>query len=140
MTDWAAWGTSVGTLALAGATFATVRSSNRSARIAERALMAGQRPLLTPSRPEDHDAQVQFADGRVFAAGGGEALVREDGPVVYLAVPLRAASPRSRGSCCSPKAPRGGARRSPVTGTCRRCERARRAAPPGGGRASPTRQ
>jgi hypothetical protein len=89
MTDWAAWGTSVGTLALAGATFATVRSSNRSARIAERALMAGQRPLLTPSQPEDPDVQVQFADGRVFAVSGGRALVREDGTVVYLAIALR---------------------------------------------------
>jgi hypothetical protein len=89
MTDWAAWGTSVGTLVLAGATFASVRSSNRAARIAERALMAGQRPLLTPARPDDPDVQVQFADGRVFAAGGGRALVHEDGAVVYLAIPLR---------------------------------------------------
>jgi hypothetical protein len=89
MTDWAAWGTSVGTLALAGATFATVRSSNRSARIAERALMGGQRPLLTPSRPEDPAVQVQFADGRVLAVGGGVALAREDGGAIFLAVPLR---------------------------------------------------
>ena len=35
MTDWAAWGTAVGTLALAGTTLVAVRSSNRSARIAE---------------------------------------------------------------------------------------------------------
>jgi hypothetical protein len=89
MTDWAAWGTSVGTLVLAGATFAAVRSSNRSARIAERSLLAGLRPLLTPSRPEDPDVQVQFADGRVFATGGGRALIREDGPVLYLAIPVR---------------------------------------------------
>jgi len=41
MTDWAAWGTSAGTLALAGATFAAIRSSNRSARIAERGLLPG---------------------------------------------------------------------------------------------------
>ena len=34
MTEWAAWGTTVGTLALAGATFVTLRTSNRSARIA----------------------------------------------------------------------------------------------------------
>jgi hypothetical protein len=44
MADWAAWGTSAGTLVLAGATFAAVRSSNRSARVAERALLAGLAP------------------------------------------------------------------------------------------------
>jgi hypothetical protein len=89
MTDWAAWGTSVGTLVLAGATFAAVRSSNRSAQIAERALLVGLRPLLTPSRPEDPDEQVQFADGRVFALGGGRAMVREADSAIYLAIPLR---------------------------------------------------
>ena len=53
MTDWAAWGTSVGTLVLAGATFAAVRSSNRSARVAERTLLVGLRPLLVTSRAQD---------------------------------------------------------------------------------------
>jgi hypothetical protein len=89
MTDWAAWGTSVGTLVLAGATFAAVRSSNRSARIAERALLAGLRPLLTPSRPEDPDEQVQFADGRVFGVGGGRAMLCHERGAIYLAIPLR---------------------------------------------------
>jgi len=89
MTDWAAWGTSVGTLVLAGATFAAVRSSNRSARIAERALLVGLRPVLTPSRPEDPAEQVQFADGRVFEVDGGRAMVREQDDVVYLAIALR---------------------------------------------------
>ena len=50
MTDLAEWGTTVGTLVLAGATFVSIRSSNRSARIAERALLAGQRPLLVVAR------------------------------------------------------------------------------------------
>jgi hypothetical protein len=89
MTDWAAWGTSVGTLVLAGATFAAVRSSNRSARVAERALQAGLRPLLVTSRPDDAAEQVQFADGRVFEVGDGRAFVHEDRGVVYLAIPLR---------------------------------------------------
>jgi hypothetical protein len=89
MTEWAAWGTSVGTLVLAGATFAAVRSSNRSARIAERTLLAGLRPVLTPSRREDPAEQVQFADGRVFEVVGGRAMVREQNGVVYLAIPLR---------------------------------------------------
>lgn len=89
MTDWAAWGTSVGTLVLAGATFAAVRSSNRSARIAERALLVGLRPVLTPSRPEDPAEQVQFADGRVFDVEGGRAMVRDEDDVFYLAIALR---------------------------------------------------
>jgi hypothetical protein len=89
MTDWAAWGTSIGTLVLAGATFAAVRSSHRSARISERALLAGLRPLLTPSRPEDPDEQVQFADGRVFGVSAGRAMVCLEQGVIYLAIALR---------------------------------------------------
>jgi len=89
MTDWAAWGTSVGTLVLAGATFAAVRSSNRSARVAERALLAGLQPVLAPARPTDPAEQVQFADGRTLEARGGQALVREDQSVIYLAICLR---------------------------------------------------
>ena len=89
MTDWAAWGTAVGTLALAGTTLVAVRSANRSARIAERALLVGLRPMLTPSRPEDPGEQVQFADGRVFGVAAGRAMVREENAVVYLAIALR---------------------------------------------------
>jgi hypothetical protein len=89
MTDWAAWGTSVGTLVLAGATFAAVRSGNRSARVAERALLVGMRPTLAPPRHDDPVQQVQFADGRVFDLQSGGAMVRADGGVIYLALPLR---------------------------------------------------
>ena len=89
MTDWAAWGTSVGTLVLAGATFAAIRSSNRSARIAERSLLAGLQPLLVVARRDDPDEEVQFADGRIFKAGHGHALFHQEGDVIYLAVPLR---------------------------------------------------
>jgi hypothetical protein len=89
VTDWAAWGTSVGTLVLAGATFAAVRSSNRSARIAERTLLVGLRPVLSPSRSQDPAEQVQFADGRVFQVEGGRATVRNDADAIYLAIPLR---------------------------------------------------
>ena len=35
-TDWASWGTAIGTLVLAVATFASVRSGNRAGRNAER--------------------------------------------------------------------------------------------------------
>ena len=51
LTDWvtiASLATAAGTLVLAVATFSSVRSSSRSARIAEQALLADQRPLLMP--------------------------------------------------------------------------------------------
>src|ERR1700677_4014077 len=66
MTDWASWGTAAGTLVLAGATFAAIRSSNRSARIAERSLLAGLRPLIFVAHREDYALEIQCADGRVF--------------------------------------------------------------------------
>ena len=51
MADWAtisALATAGGTLVLAVATFASVRSGNRAARLAERSLELGLRPLLMP--------------------------------------------------------------------------------------------
>jgi hypothetical protein len=89
VTDWAGWGTSVGTLVLAGATFAAVRSSSRSARIAEQSLLVGMRPMLTSSRFNDPIEPVQFADGRVLDVGPGRALVLQQEDVIYLAIPLR---------------------------------------------------
>ncbi len=92
MTAWvtlADIGTAAGTLVLAAATFVMVRASVRSTRIAERALLAGQRPVLAPAGPDDPAQSVQFADGQVFAAGNGQALVRQEAEVIYLAIPLR---------------------------------------------------
>jgi hypothetical protein len=91
MTDWgmlADIGTAAGTLVLAGATFAAVRGSARSTGIAERTLLAGQRPVLAPARADDPAEAVQFADGRVFPVGHGHALVMQDRGVIYLAIPL----------------------------------------------------
>jgi hypothetical protein len=54
--DWVAASsiaTAVATLVLAFATFASVRSANRAARATETSLLAGLRPVLMPSRPED---------------------------------------------------------------------------------------
>jgi hypothetical protein len=82
-------GTAVGTLVLAVATFAAVRSGSRTARIAERTLLAGLRPVLVPSRPQDPAEDVLFADGRTFPVGGGRAMGVEDAAVVYLAIPVR---------------------------------------------------
>jgi hypothetical protein len=89
VTDWAGWGTSVGTLVLAGATFIAIRSSNRAARIAERSLLTGLQPLLVAARREDPPEEVLFADGRVLEAGHGRALFCEEGQIIYLAIPLR---------------------------------------------------
>jgi hypothetical protein len=92
MTAWttlADVGTAAGTLVLAGATFVAVRASARSTKIAERALLAGQRPVLVPAGLDDPAENVQFADGRTFPVGNGQALVAQDAGVVYLAIPLR---------------------------------------------------
>ena len=51
MADWvtiSSLATAGGTLVLAVATFSSVRSANRSARVAERSLLAGLRPVLIP--------------------------------------------------------------------------------------------
>lgn len=91
MSTWEAWtevGTLIGTLVLAGATFSSVRSSSRMARIAERALLASQRPLLAPSGPDDPAAKVTFADGKAFSLSGGRPLVERSGVTIFLAVPL----------------------------------------------------
>jgi hypothetical protein len=82
-------GTAVGTLFLGVATFASTRSANRSARIAERSLLLGLRPVLTPSRPDDPDQEIIFGDGRKFRIRAGNGLVEQDGGVTYLAIPLR---------------------------------------------------
>jgi hypothetical protein len=90
--DWvtiSALATAGGTLVLAGATFASVRSANRAARIAELSLLAALRPLLLPSRLDDAPQKVGFADDRWLVApgGGGAAQVGDD--AIYLAMALR---------------------------------------------------
>ena len=94
MTDWAtisSLATAGGTLVLAVATFASVRSANRAARAAERSLLAGLRPLLVPSRLDDSEQKVYFAGGAHVLLPGGQAVAREDTEVkvVYLALSLR---------------------------------------------------
>jgi hypothetical protein len=83
--------TAAGTLVLAVATFASVRSANRAARAAERSLLAGLRPLLVPSRLNDGEQKVYFAGGAYVRIAGGRAVIREDEQeqVIYLAVSLR---------------------------------------------------
>src|ERR1700681_3460132 len=91
-TDWATISSLVtggGTLVLALATFASVRSSNRSARIAEAALQEQRRPLLAPSRLEDPMQKIMFLEGHWVTAPGGRAAVEHIDGAVYLAISLR---------------------------------------------------
>lgn len=90
--DWAtisSLATAAGTLVLAVATFASVRSANRSARIAEAALQEQRRPLLAPSRLEDPKQKTMFMEGRWVSTAGGRAAVEHADGVVYLAISLR---------------------------------------------------
>ena len=90
--DWTAISsaaTGAGTLVLALATFAAVRSSNRSARIAEAALQEQRRPVLVPSRLEDPLQKIMFVEGHWVSAEGGRAAVEHIEGVVYLGVSLR---------------------------------------------------
>lgn len=92
MADWAtisSLATAGGTLVLALATFGSVRSANRAARTAERALLAGLRPVLVPSRLQDPEQKFGWIDGRWTRLGGGQAGVEIEGDVVYLSLPLR---------------------------------------------------
>jgi hypothetical protein len=90
--DWAtisSFATGAGTLVLAIATFAAVRSANRSARIAELALQEQRRPLLAPSRLEDALQKLMFLDGHWISAAGGRAAVEHIDGIVYLGISLR---------------------------------------------------
>src|ERR1700736_3849689 len=81
--------TAAGTLVLGLATFASVRSSNRSARIAEAALQEQRRPVLVPSRLEDPIQKLMFVEGHWVSAAGGRAAVEHRDGRVYLAISLR---------------------------------------------------
>jgi hypothetical protein len=90
--DWAtisSLATAGGTLVLAGATFSAVRSSNRSARIAEQALQERRRPLLVTARLDDPLQKVMFADGHWIRVAGSQAAVDPDGDAIYLGIGLR---------------------------------------------------
>ena len=92
MIDWstvASLATAGGTLVLAVATFSAVRSSNRSARIAENSMLTGIRPLLLPSLSEDPVHKVLWSDRHTARIGGGRAVAQEIDGVLYLAMGLR---------------------------------------------------
>jgi hypothetical protein len=92
MADWvtiSSLATAGGTLVLAAATFGSIKSANRAARVAERSLMAGLRPVLIPSREEDTQERVGFGDGVTLTVPGhGGAVALENGNA-YMAIALR---------------------------------------------------
>jgi hypothetical protein len=92
MADWvtiSSLATAGGTLVLAVATFSSVKSANRSARVAERSLLAGIRPVLMPSQLEDARVKVGFADDRWLYVPGGGGAAEVTAEAVYLAMSLR---------------------------------------------------
>jgi hypothetical protein len=90
--DWptaASLATAAGTLVLAIATFASVRSANRSARVAEIALQEQRRPVLVHSRLDDPEQKINFLGGHWVKVGGSGAVVEHRDGIVYLAMSLR---------------------------------------------------
>jgi hypothetical protein len=85
--------TAAGTLVLAVATFASVRSANRAARAAERSLLAGLRPLLLPSDLHDTEQKVLFIDRKWVIVPGGCGAAEYENENVYLAASFRNAGP-----------------------------------------------
>jgi hypothetical protein len=92
VTDWvtiSSLATAGGTLVLAVATYQSVRSANRSARVAERSLLEGVRPVLIPSREGDPTERVRFGDDVFVNVPGHGAAAKVAHDTVYLAVALR---------------------------------------------------
>lgn len=92
MADWttiSSLGTAGGTLVLALATFAAVRSGNRAAKVTERALLAGIRPVLVPSRFQDPPEKVGFVDDHWLKVPGGCGAAEVTAEAVYMAMALR---------------------------------------------------
>lgn len=81
--------TATGTLVLAIATFAAVRSANHAARVAERSFQFSLRPVLAPSRLEDAEVRIMFGDRHWVVVPGGQASVEVVDGVVYLAMQVR---------------------------------------------------
>src|SRR3954466_9368442 len=81
--------TAGGTLVLALATFASVRSANRSARVAEESLLASVRPLLVPTRFDDPTLKVGFGDDHWVHVHGGTGSIEITHEVVYMTLSLR---------------------------------------------------
>jgi hypothetical protein len=90
--DWVSisgFATAGGTLVLAAATFVSVRSANRTARSAERSLLANIRPVLMPSRLDDPPVKVGFQDNHWVKLNGSRAAAETTDEAIYLTMSLR---------------------------------------------------
>ena len=73
---------------LAVATFSSVKSANRAARVAERSPMVGLRPVLIPSKETDPVEQIRFGDGQYLTLPGHGAAIEVANGNIYMAVGL----------------------------------------------------
>jgi hypothetical protein len=92
MADWvtiSSLATAGGTLVLALATFSSVKSANRSARVAERSLLAGQRPILIPTHDDDSEQTVRFGDGALIHLRGHAGTIELQRENLYMAIGVR---------------------------------------------------
>ncbi|MGZ4237786.1 MAG: hypothetical protein ACXVFQ_05855 [Solirubrobacteraceae bacterium] len=92
MADWvtiSSLATAGGTLVLAVATFSSVRSANRSARVAERSLLTGQRPILIPTHEDDPALTVRFGDGALIHLQGHAGTIELQRENLYMAIGVR---------------------------------------------------
>ena len=91
-TDWATiatFATAIGTLVLAVATFAAVRSANLSARVAEASFQANLRPVLVTSRLEDPPQKIRWIDDHWARLEGNQATIEFIDGSIYLAISVR---------------------------------------------------
>jgi hypothetical protein len=91
-TNWATiatLATALGTLVLAIATFAAVRSANRATRVAEAAYQANMRPVLVPSRLQDPAQKVRWMDDHWELLEGGQGAAALVDGSIYLAISVR---------------------------------------------------
>jgi hypothetical protein len=96
MADWAtiaSVATAGGTLVLAIATFASTRTANRAARVAEQSLLVGLRPVLVQSREGDPPEEVVWGDDHKVLLAGGVGWAEVVGENVYLAISVRNVGP-----------------------------------------------
>ena len=63
--------------------------ANRSARVAEEALLAGMRPLLMASRAEDAPIKVGFADDHFVQVRGSSGTAEIADGAIYLTMSVR---------------------------------------------------
>jgi hypothetical protein len=67
----------------------STRSANRSARIAEKSLLIGMRPVLVSSRPDDPAQRIGFRDDAFLEVPGGAGIIRLSDGNIYVAISIR---------------------------------------------------